>query len=88
MGGRSMSTGWSWAELDDRQVERVRETEATLDADFVLVYRESGTGPGQAEHRADELGVRPSDLSAPEVDRVRALEREVDGVAVAYERTT
>lgn len=73
---------WSWAELDERQLELVDEAEAELGGDYVLVYR-----PGPPGVRLTALGdVEPSPLDGPQLDRLRGLEREVGAVAVAYRR--
>ncbi len=74
---------WSWAELDEEQLQRVDEAERDLGADFVLVYR-----PGPPGIVPSALGgVEPSPLDAAKIDRLRGLERELGTVAVAYRRT-
>lgn len=75
-------TTWSWAELDEAQLELVDEAERELGADFVLVYREGPPGiPVQALGR-----VTPAPLDEERVDRLRGLEQRMGGVAVAYRR--
>jgi len=75
-------TTWSWAELDEQQLELVDDVERELGAEFVLVYR-----PGPPGIPTGALGgVEPSPLDAAKIDRLRGLEAQVGGVAVAYRR--
>lgn len=73
---------WAWAQLDDEELDLVRETEEHLGADYVLVYDHGGGTPVR-----DVQGLRPKDLDETDVERLRVVERQVGGVAVAYERT-
>lgn len=73
---------WSWAELDEAQLELVDEAERELGADFVLVYRPGPPGIAPAVLG----GVEPSPLSASMIDRLHGLEQQLGGVAVAYRR--
>lgn len=73
---------WFWAELDETQLELVDEAERELGADYVLVYR-----PGPPGIAAAVLGgVEPSPLDPAMIDRLRGLEKQLRGVAVAYRR--
>lgn len=73
---------WSWAELDEDQLELVDEAERELGADFVLAYRPGPPGIVPAALG----GVEPSPLDAAMIDRLRGLEQELGTVVVAYRR--
>ena len=72
---------WTWADLDSKALALIEETERTLDADYVLVYR-----PAEDEFdlpAAMQLHAKPLDES--QLECLRGVERLVGGVAVAYE---
>ena len=72
---------WTWADLDPRELALIEETERTLDADYVLVYR-----PAEDEFdlpAAMHLPAKPLDDS--QLECLRGVERLVGGVAVAYD---
>lgn len=73
---------WTWAMLDRRGVDAVREAEATLGADVVLVYSE---GAPDADGTA-RAGLAPAPLTPSELECLQGLERQLGGVAVAYRR--
>ncbi len=73
---------WTWARLDAANLARVEETERAIGAGFVVVY-----APG--DPRRDwpaSLPLAPAPLTDDQVERLRSLEAEVGGVAVAYQR--
>jgi hypothetical protein len=76
---------WTYADLGPDDVERVAETERTLDADVVVVYRAGGGPSADVEH--DTSGLRPAALDDEQLERLHDLEEDVDGVAVAYRRS-
>ena len=60
---------WSWAELDNEQLDLVRQAEETLGADVVLVYTPGGDGvPVSASS-----GLRPSELDESKVDCLQGV---------------
>ena len=72
---------WTWADLDDRAVALIEETERTLEADYVVVYRET-------EDEFDlpaELHLHAKSLDESQLECLRGVEQLVGGVAVAYE---
>jgi hypothetical protein len=72
---------WTWADLDDRAVALIEETERTLEAGYVVVYRET-------EDESDlpaELHLHAKALDESQLDCLRGVEQLVGGVAVAYE---
>jgi hypothetical protein len=75
---------WTWADLDERGLELVAETERTLDADYVLVYR-----PAEDEFDLPaELHLPAKPLDDSQLECLRGVERIVGGVAVAYSADT
>lgn len=71
---------WTWARLDPAHLALVEETERAIDADFVVVY-----APGDPRRDMPaSLPLAPATLSEAQVERLRGLEAEVGGVAVAY----
>ena len=79
------NSAWTFATLDGRELELVRLAERTLPVDVVMVYEQAAEGlrpdPGRAV-----VGLQPAALAPDELERLQGLERQVDGVAVAYER--
>ncbi len=73
---------WTWAELDDDQLMAVADTERSIHAGYVVVYRPA-TGPYD---RPVALDLPAEPLDAGQLQRIRSLEEQVDGVAVAYRR--
>lgn len=76
-----MST-WTWANLDDRGLELVHETERTLGVD-VLVF-DQATG-GRAAAAPPDLA--PAPLDASQIECLEGVEQRVGGVAIAYRRS-
>lgn len=76
------TANWSLAELDDAELDLVREAEETLGADVVLVYRPGGDGVPAS----DPPGLRPSELDESKLECLQGLERRIGSVAVAYRR--
>jgi hypothetical protein len=71
---------WTWAHLDAHGIELVEETERTLGAAFVVVYAE---GNPRRDVPA-ELPLKAASLDEHQLERLRGLESQVGGVAVAY----
>jgi hypothetical protein len=78
---------WAFADLDDRQLELVKLAERTLDADVVMVYE-----PSDEEFAVDARNLvadlQPVALDPSQLECLQGLEKQVDGVAVAYARMT
>jgi hypothetical protein len=73
---------WTWAQLDAQGLELLEETERALGADYVVVY-----APGDPRVDAPaRLPLPPAALDAAQLERLRGLEAQVGGVAVAYQR--
>ncbi len=71
---------WTWARLDPAHLALVEETERAIGADFVVVY-----APGDPRRDLPaSLPLAPAALTDAQVERLRRLEAEVGGVAVAY----
>ena len=71
---------WTWADLDARGLALIEETERTLDADYVLVYR-----PAEDEFDLPaEMHLPAKALDESQLECLRGVERIVGGVAVAY----
>jgi hypothetical protein len=77
------NSGWNWARLDEHSLDLVREAEATLGADIVLVYE---PGYDLADESARQ-GLAPARLTPSELECLQGVEAKVGGVAVAYTRT-
>ena len=71
---------WTWADLDARELALIAETERTLDADYVVVYR-----PAEDEFDLPaELHLPAKTLDESQLECLRGVEQLVGGVAVAY----
>ncbi len=78
-------SAWTFADLDGRQLELVRLAERTLPADVVMVYEETDDAVSVDASTAVR-GLQPVSLAPDELECLQGLERQVDGVAVAYRR--
>ena len=74
-------TGWNWARLDRDGIALLRETEASLDGDIVLVYRPGEGLPAEASTRE---GLAPATLTPDELETLQGVEQRLGVVAVAY----
>jgi len=71
---------WTWARLGPADLALVEEAERAIGADFVVVY-----APGDPRRDVPaSLPLEPFALTEAQVDRLRTLEEQVGGVAVAY----
>jgi hypothetical protein len=71
---------WTWADLDAQGLALINETERTLDADYILVYR-----PADDEFDLPaEIHLPPTPLDESQLECLRGVEERVGGVAVAY----
>lgn len=73
-------TIWTYARLDAHGIELVEETERALDADVVVVYTE---GDPRRDMPAS-LPLEAATLDDAQLQRLRGLESQLGGVAVAY----
>lgn len=72
---------WTYADLDARALALIAETERTLDADYVVVYR-----PAEDEFDLPaELHLAAKTLDESQLECLRGVEQLVGGVAVAYQ---
>ncbi len=74
--------GWNYADLAPDQLAVVLEAERTLDADVVMAYQPSSWGTLDPDSVPASL--EPAGLEESELEFLRGLERQVDGVLVAY----
>jgi hypothetical protein len=75
---------WQLADLDERQLDLVREAERTLDADYVLVFRPVSDRPPSAVNLAGDL--QPAALDDSQLECLQGLEQRLRAVTVAYQR--
>jgi hypothetical protein len=80
-----MGNGWTFADLSTDQVALVAETERSLGADVVMVFRSGASSWADIERIAQE-GFAPDPLEPAQLERLQALERQLGAVAVAYRR--
>jgi hypothetical protein len=70
---------WTWAQLDERQMQALQEAERSLGADYVLAYQAGGEGV-----QAPAGSLRAATLNASQVECLQGLERQVNATLVAY----
>jgi hypothetical protein len=76
---------WTWANLNDDQLQLVVEAERSVRADYLLVYKpgEQSTGvtgsPGQS--------LKAALLTESQLERLHGLEQRLNAVIVAYDDT-
>lgn len=75
-------SAWTFPDLQDDQLELVREAERTLSADVVLAFAPVPDGP--LHDGDDPPGVRPASLSDSELECLQGLESMLNAVLVAY----
>jgi hypothetical protein len=76
------ANGWTWASLNDNQLQLLSEAEQSLGAGYLLAYQ-----PTQHTSRAVEARVRSlqaAPLSESELESLRGLETQLQAVVVAY----
>jgi hypothetical protein len=76
---------WTLADLAPEQLALLDETERTLQPAVVLVFKPTRWGTVDDATVAAE-GLHPVELDEAQLERLRAVERETGGVAVAYVR--
>jgi hypothetical protein len=77
------TNGWTWAKLDDDQMQLLAEAERSLGAEYILVYKPTG----RSSSRAVEANVRKlsaAQLNESQMECLRGLEEQLHAVAVAY----
>ncbi len=73
--------GWNWARLNREGIALLRETEASLGGDIVLVYAPGEGLPAEASTRE---GLAPAHLTPAELEALQGVEQKLGVVAVAY----
>jgi len=73
---------WTWAQLDERQMQAVQEAERTLGADYVLAYQPSGGGGTRTPAGA----LRAAALNESQLECLQGLEQQIGATLVAYEK--
>jgi hypothetical protein len=79
-----MNTGrWTFASLNDEQLELIKEGENTLGADYLLAYQQDEKAPpGYVELFIEQLKAAPLDDS--QIECLVGLEERLKTVVVAY----
>jgi hypothetical protein len=72
---------WTWAQLDERQMQALQEAERTLGADYVLAYQ---TGEGSTRAAAEALHAAP--LNDSQLECLQGLEQQLGATLVAYKK--
>jgi len=73
---------WAWANLTDVQLQQVAEAEATLGADYLLVYQ-----PNQsARQRSTDMDLPVAMLTPSQLECLQGLENQLQAVVVAYRK--
>ena len=73
--------GWTWATLNQTQLNKIAEAERSPGPDFLLAYRPEAGAPGG--HVAD-LGLKPAPLNDSQTECLQGLEAKIGAVLVAY----
>jgi len=77
-------SAWTFCDLQDEQLDLVKEAERTLSTDVVLAFRPADDGPLHDGDRAP--GVQPATLDESQLECLQGLESRFDAVLVAYRR--
>jgi hypothetical protein len=76
---------WIFAKLENEQLDLIREGEAVLGVDYLVVYRQDESArPGMIELYVDGLIVAQMDDS--EIELLESLEQRLQAVVVAYRK--
>lgn len=79
------ANNWNFAQLEDEQLELIREGEAVLGVDYLVAYRQDPSArPGMVELYVEGLSAAPMDDS--EIEVLESLEQRLQAVVVAYKR--
>jgi hypothetical protein len=73
---------WTWAKLDEKQVQALQEAERTLGADYVLAYQAGGAADGPAL----AVPLRAAALNGSQLECLLGLENQLSATLVAYAR--
>jgi hypothetical protein len=76
---------WTWANLTDVQRQQVTEAEATLGADYLLVYQSGQQFAAQATRSLAE-GLQVAELTHSQLECLQGLENMLQAVVVAYRK--
>ena len=76
-----MTADWNWAELNDEQMELLKETEETLGADIVLAFKS-----GQGELVGAQADMAPAELDESQLECLMGAEGKMNAVLVAYRK--
>ena len=79
-----ISEGWTWADLDERQLALVREAEETLGSEVVIAYRQAEP----ARVGRGGVAMSPAALDESQLECLQGIESRIGCVAVAYGRRT
>jgi hypothetical protein len=76
---------WTWANLNDDQLQLVVEAERSLRADYLLVYKpvEQSTGVTGSP----EQSLKTALLTESQLERLHGLEQRLNAIVVAYDDT-
>ena len=77
------TSGWTWAKLDDGQMQLLAEAERSLGAEYILVYKPTA----RTSSRAVEANVRKlstAKLTESQMECLQGLEQQLQAIAVAY----
>lgn len=75
--------GWTWATLNEEQLQRVETAEQTLGADILLVYQPNPPAAGAAEATQPQ-GLQLAPLTESQLECLHGLETQLQAVVVAY----
>ena len=73
-------SGWTWATLNQEQLQRVEIAEQTLGADILLVYQPDRQVAGATQPQ----GLQLAPLTESQLECLHGLETQLQAVVVAY----
>ena len=79
-----MSKSWRWADLNEEQLEMVKEAETTLDVAYVLAFQPTEQAADDKSLRL--AGAHVAHLTESQLECLQGLEAQLDATLVAYER--
>ena len=79
------TSGWTWANLRDDQLQLVAETERSLGAHYLVVYKpgEQSTGVTGSAEQSRKVAL----LTESQLEWLHGLEQRLNAVVVAYHNT-
>ncbi len=78
------SMGWTWARLNSKQLDDLKEAEQTLGARILLAYQQDPQTKIEG-NRFSQSGLKVAPLNTSQVECLEGLESKIQAVVIAYQ---